>query len=225
MCRDAVGVRRMEAGEVSKGNRIRDAGRRIVVSLWRLITSAIRTQTRAAARIPRMASRLIGIPSRVAFFVCGLISVSLSRMYLALRGLDPVSQGSWSLFSVALMVVGGFAVFMALLPGSWVQRACKIELGKPSLVPIKMLVGFAVVSYLVVVGLSFAPHSWQPSPQFVFSVCPACALTVTVDPSLGTVLLGLAPLSAAVYGSLGAVLGYLSVVLPARIVVAKSRHS
>jgi uncharacterized membrane protein YidH (DUF202 family) len=160
-----------------------------------------------------MASRLIGIPSRVAFFVCGLISAALSRMYIALRGLDPASHGSWALFSAALMVVGASAVLIALLPASWVQKARKIELGKPSSLPIKMLAGFAAVSYLVVVGLSFAPHSWHPSPQFVFSVCPACALTITVDPSLGTVLIGLAPLSAAVYGSLGAVLGYISVVL------------
>jgi hypothetical protein len=161
-----------------------------------------------------MASRLIGIPSRVAFCVCGLISVLLGRMYIALRGLDPASHGSWSLFSAVLMVVGVSAVFIALLPGSWVQKARKMELEKPSSLPIKMLAGFAVVSYLVVVGLSFAPHT--SSPQFVFSVCPACALTITVDPSLGTVLLVLAPFSAAVYGSLGGVLGYISVVLRKR---------
>jgi hypothetical protein len=173
-------------------------------------------QNRTAARIPRMASSLIGIPSRFAFLVCGLISLALSRVYLALRGLDPVPHASWSVFSAALMVVGGFAVFIALLPGSWVEKACKIEPGNPSLLPIKMLAGFAVISYLVIVGLLFAPLTWYPSPQVVFSVCPACALTITVDPSLGTVLLGLAPLSAAVYGSLGAVLGYMSVVLRKR---------
>ena len=111
------------------------------------------------------------------------------------------------------MAVGSIAVFIALLPGSWIEKAFKMEPGKQSLVPIKTLAGFAVVSYLVIVGLSFAPHSWHPDPQFVFSVCPACALTITVDPSLATVLLGLAPLSAAVYGSLGAVLGYASIVL------------
>jgi hypothetical protein len=42
--------------------------------------------------------------------------VLLTRMYVALRGVDPASRGSWSLFSVALMAVGGFAVFIALLP-------------------------------------------------------------------------------------------------------------
>jgi hypothetical protein len=160
-----------------------------------------------------MASSLIGIPSRCAFVVCGLISLALSRKYLALQSLDPASHANWSLFSAVLMAVGGFAVFIALLPGSWVEKTCKIEPGNPSLLPIKMLAGFAVVSYLVIVGLHFAPHIWRPSPQLVFSVCPACALTITVDPSIGGALLFLAPLSAAVYGSIGAVLGYVSVVI------------
>jgi hypothetical protein len=160
-----------------------------------------------------MASRLIGILSRLALAVCGLISLLLSRMYVALRGFDSASRGSWSLFSVALITVGVLAVFIALLPGSWVRKAFKIEPAKSTSVPLKMLAGFAVVSYLVIVGLFFAPHSWHPSSQFVFFLSPACALTITVDPSLGTVLLGLAPLSAAVYGSLGGVLGYASVIL------------
>jgi hypothetical protein len=163
--------------------------------------------------MPGMSSRLIGIPSRLAFAVCGMVSVLLSRMYIALGGLDSGSHGSWSLFSVALAAVGGLAVFIALLPGSWVKKAFKIEPDKSTSFPIKMLAGFAIISYFVIVGLSFAPRSWHPSPQFVFSLCPACALTITVDPSLGTVLLALAPLSAAVYGSLGGILGYVSVIL------------
>lgn len=162
--------------------------------------------------IPRMASRLIGIPSRLALAVCGLISLLLSRMYVALRSFDPASRGSWSLFSAALIAVGGLAVFIALLPGSWVRKAFKIEPDKSTSVPIKMLAGFALVSYLVV-GLFFAPLRWHASSHLVFFLCPACALTITVDPSLGTVLLLLAPLSAAVYGSLGGVLGYASVIL------------
>lgn len=159
-----------------------------------------------------MASSLLGLPSRLAFFVCGMISVALSRIYFALQGLDPSSHRWWSLFSRILVAVGGFAIVIAVLPGSWVEKLCKLEPDKLSLVPIKMLGIFASVSYLLIVGLSLAPHSWHPSPQIVFAVCPACALTITVDPSLGTVLLALAPVSAAVYGSLGGVLGYLLVV-------------
>jgi hypothetical protein len=160
-----------------------------------------------------MATRLIGISSRVAFFVCGVISVLLSNLYRDLQDLGSLPNSELRLFSIALRVVGGLAVIIALLPGSWVEKACKVEPAKPSLFPIKMFAVFAVVSFLLIVGLNLTAHSGHPSPQFVFSVCPACALTITVDPSLATVLLGLAPLSAAVYGSLGAVLGYLSVVL------------
>jgi hypothetical protein len=159
-----------------------------------------------------MASRLIGIPSRLSLAVCGLISLLLSRVYVALRAFDPASRGSWSLFSVALIAVGGLALFIALTPSSWARRAFKIEPDKSTSVPIKMLAGFAFVSYLVIVGLFFAPLRWHPSSQFLFLLCPGCALTITVDPSLGTVLLGLAPVSAAVYGSLGGLLGYASVI-------------
>ena len=163
-----------------------------------------------------MTTSLIGIPSRLAFLVCGLISLTLSRMYVALQGLDPASHGSWPLFSGGLIVVGGLAVLLAVVPGAWVEKACKVEPSKTSLVPIKTLVGFVVASYLLILGLSIAPRSWHPSPQLTFSICPACALTITVDPSPGAVLLFLAPLSAAVYGSLGAVLGYLYVILHRR---------
>jgi hypothetical protein len=156
---------------------------------------------------------LIGILSRITFFVCGVVSVLLGNLYRSLQNLRFLPNGELGLFSGALTVVGGLAVVIALLPGSWVEKTLKIDPAKPSFVPIKMLGAFAVVSYLSIVGLSFATHSGPPSPWFVFSVCPACALTITVDPSLETVLLGLAPLSAAVYGSLGAVLGYVSVVL------------
>ena len=160
-----------------------------------------------------MASRLISIPSRLSLAVCGLISLLLSRMYVALRGLDPASSRSWSLFSAALIAVGGLAVFSALLPGPWARKVFKIKPDGSTSVPIRMLAGFAVVSYFVIVGLFFAAHSWHPSSQFVFFLCPACILSITLDPSLGTVLVVLAPLSAAVYGSLGGVLGYASAIL------------
>ena len=162
-----------------------------------------------------MANSLIGIPSRLAFFVCGLISVSVSRVFWALQGLNPAPNGRWSLFSAALMVVGGFDVVIALLPSSWVENVCKVKRGEQrrSSAPLKMLGGFAVFFYLLTVALNFAPHSWHPSPQLVYAACPACVLTITVDPSLGTVLLLLAPLNAAVYGSLGAALGYVLFVL------------
>jgi hypothetical protein len=142
-----------------------------------------------------------------------MICLALGRVYRALLGLDRASQGSWSVFSAILMLVGGLAILVALLPGSWITKVSRVESTGHSLVPIKMMGAFAVASYLVIVGLSVASHSWRPSPEFVFSICPACALTLTVDPSLSTVLLFLAPMSAAVYGALGGELGYLSVLL------------
>ena len=86
-----------------------------------------------AARIHRMATKLIGILSRVAFFVCGVISVLLSNLYRALQGLGFLPNSEARLFSIALMVVGGLAVIIALLPSSWVEKACKAEPAKPSL--------------------------------------------------------------------------------------------
>ena len=159
-----------------------------------------------------MASSLIGILSRLAIFVCGMISLAVSRVYWELHNVDH-AFGAWRIFSLALMVVGGFAVAIALLPTSWVEKAFKIRPGKhPSFVPLKMLGCFSVCSYLLSVGFYFAPRSWNPSPQLLFSICPACALAITVDVSLGTFLTLLAPLNAAVYGSVGAALGYVLVV-------------
>ena len=159
-----------------------------------------------------MATRLIGPLSRLAFLVCGIISVMLSNIYRSLQGLRVLPNSELRLFSTVLTVAGAFSVVIAVLPNSWVEKACKIEPGKLSSVPIKMLGGFAVFSYLLPAGFYFAPHSWHPSPQLAFSVCPACALTITVDPSLVTFLLLLAPLNAAVYGSLGAAVGYVLVI-------------
>jgi hypothetical protein len=73
--------------------------------------------------------------------------------------------------------------------------------------PVKLLAWFAVCSYLWTVLLYFAPHTWHPAPLLVFLLCPACLLTVTVDPSLLTVVVLLAPINALVYGLVGLALG------------------
>ncbi len=156
-----------------------------------------------------MALSLIGIPSRIAFFVCGIVAIFLGNAYRMFRPFDPTLQGTWLLLSIALIAVGGFAVVLALLPTSWLTSLFKIESRSErfSLVPIKMLGVFAVFSYLWTAALYFAPHGWHPAPPLVYSYCPACVLTITVDPSFSSVLMLLAPLDAAVYGSLGAVSG------------------
>ncbi len=159
-----------------------------------------------------MARGLIGIPSRLAFGVCGLISLRLSQIYLSLRVLDLASARSWLLFSIALSVVGGLGILIALLPTSWVRKLFKVEPGRSTSIPIKMLAGFAIVSYVAVLVLPLVSPA-HASSQFAFLVCPACALTLTVDPPFAFILLVLGPFSAAVYGCLGGVLGYISVIV------------
>jgi hypothetical protein len=163
----------------------------------------------AERKIRRMANGLTRLSSRLALIVCGLTSVLLSRAFKLVQGVMPNANVKWSLFSTALMLMGGLTVVIALLPSSWLDRACKIgaDTRDGSSVPIKLLGAFAVFSYLLTVGLDLAPLSWHPTAQVVYLLCPACVLTITVDPSFGAVLLGLAPLNAAVYGSLLAVLG------------------
>jgi hypothetical protein len=174
------------------------------------------------AKIPRMSNRLIGISSRCILFVCGAVTVLMGNLHRSLLFLKPLVPGnstpvSWYLFPVALMVVGGSVMVIALLPTSWVAekstRPNRIALAFTS-VPVKMFGAFALFSYLLTVGLDLlAPVSWHPSPTLVFSLCPACVLTITVDPSLVSVLLILAPLDGAVYGSFGALVGFVLVIL------------
>jgi hypothetical protein len=73
--------------------------------------------------------------------------------------------------------------------------------------PSKLFAWFAGCTYLWTVLLYFAPHTWHPPALLVFLLCPACLLTITVDPSFGTVLAALAPINALVYGLIGLVLG------------------
>ncbi len=127
-----------------------------------------------------MASRPARIVSRIAFFLCGAISVLISRVYWAIQGLAHANsrfRGHWSLFSAALLAVGVFAIIMALLPSGWIERVRNDGSGNGRLssAPIKMLASFALFSYILTVGLEFAPHSWHPDSQSVFLICPACA--------------------------------------------------
>ena len=157
-----------------------------------------------------MATGVIRLFSRVALFVCGMTSILLSRAFEFAQVLIPDFHVKWRIFSAVLLVVGGLTVFIALVPSSWLERACKISPNtqKRSSLPIKLLGCFAALSYLLTVGLDLIPPSWHATPQLTYLLCPACVLTITVDPSLGSVVLMLAPLNAAAYGSLGAVLGY-----------------
>jgi hypothetical protein len=141
-------------------------------------------------------------------FCCGTVSLLLSRAFTILRFIDPSGKNSWFSLSVIWAIIGGLSVIIAIVPKSWIERACGIRPDQVSLIPVKFLCSFAIFSYLLTVGLYFAPGGISPSRVLVYSLCPACTLTVTVDPHFSTVLLLLGPINGLFFGSLGAVLGY-----------------
>jgi hypothetical protein len=156
-----------------------------------------------------MATGLIRLPFRFVLFVCGMISIVLSNAFRAMQVFIPDAHVKWHIFSAVLVLIGGLTVIVALLPNSWLNKACKIGPNAQDhlSVPIKLLGCFAGFSYLLTVAFDLVPPTWHPAAQVVYLLCPACVLTITVDPSFASVLLVLAPLNAAVYGSLGTLLG------------------
>jgi len=127
-----------------------------------------------------------------------------------LRGIDLPVQSEWVLFVVALALVGLFSVTLAVLPRSWIAKACKKDRDDPRLfsAPLKVLGSFAAVFYLVAVFAYFAPNRWNLDPQLMLSLCPMYLVKMTFDPSPVAIFFLLAPMNAAVYGSLGLTLGY-----------------
>jgi hypothetical protein len=127
-----------------------------------------------------------------------------------LQGVDIPVHRAWFLFPVALGVVGVFSVTIAVLPRSWIAKACKRERDdrRLFLTPLKLLGVFAPISYLLALLAYLAPHSWDLNPTLMLSLCPLYFVKLAFDPSLGTVFFMLAPMNAAVYGSLGVTLGY-----------------
>lgn len=127
-----------------------------------------------------------------------------------LRGAELPVQSEWVIFAVGLGLMGIFSVTVAVLPRSWIGKACRKDRDDPRLfsAPLKLLGGFAAVSYLVALVAYLAPHRWNLDPQLMFSLCPMYFIKMTFDPSLVAVFFVLAPMNAAVYGSLGLTLGY-----------------
>ena len=157
-----------------------------------------------------MSGRGVRVTSRIAFLFCGLISLFTAVPYVMLRGAELPVQSEWIIFAVALGIVGVFSVALAVLPRSWIAKACKRGRDDAQLFsgPLKLLGGFAAVSYLTALVAYLAPHRRNLDPQLMFSLCPMYFIKMTFDPSLVAVLFLLAPLNAAVYGSLGLTLGY-----------------
>jgi len=96
-----------------------------------------------------MTDSAIGVPSRLAFLSMRGMSILIGNLYRNLTlAPGPVAHSKWDLSSVALMAVGGFAVAIALLPGSWIKSVCKIGPNNQQTLPLRlqMLGGFAAFS-------------------------------------------------------------------------------
>lgn len=157
-----------------------------------------------------VAGRAIRITSRIVFFLCGLISLLTGVPYAMLRGVDLPVQSEWVIFVVALALVGLFSLTAALLPRSLMAKVFKKDRDDERLfsTPLKLLGSFAAISFLMALVAYFAPHSWNLNPQLMLVLCPMYFVKMTFDPSPLSIFLLLAPMNAAVYGSLGVTLGY-----------------
>jgi hypothetical protein len=157
-----------------------------------------------------MSERVMRTTSRIVFFLCGVTSLFTDFPFLMMRGADLPVQSEWVIFVAALTLVGLFSVTIAVLPRSWIAKACRKDRDDAQLfvVPLKWLGVFAAISYLVALVAYLAPHRWNLDPQLMLSLCPLYLVKLTFAPSLVATFFLLAPMNAAVYGSLGLTLGY-----------------
>jgi len=157
-----------------------------------------------------MTGRAIRVTSRIVFFICGATSLLTCAPYVILQGVALPVQSEWVIFVIALTLVGVFNLSVAVLPRSWIAKACKRDRDDRQLfsAPLKWLGGFAAISYLLALLAYLAPHSWNLNPQLMFALCPMYFLRMNFDPSLVLTLFLLAPMNAAVYGALGSTFGY-----------------
>jgi hypothetical protein len=157
-----------------------------------------------------MSGRAIRVTSRIAFFICGLTSLVTGFPFLMLRGVDLPVQSEWVIFVAALALLGLFSLTLVFLPRSWIAKLCRTDRDDKQLflTPLKWLGSLAAISYLVALVAQLAPHTWNLNPQLMFSLCPLYFVKMTFDPSLVATFFLLAPMNAAVYGSLGLVVGF-----------------
>jgi hypothetical protein len=164
-----------------------------------------------SAKMRLMSARAIRITARIVFVLGGLTTLLTGVPYTLLRGEDLPYQSEWVVFAAGLGLVGGCSVVLALLPRSWIAKVCGKQREDASLfsVPLKVLGTLAVVFYLVALVAYFVPHTWNLSLQLMLCLCPMYLLRMTFDPLPVWVFLVLAPMNAAVYGSLGLTLEYV----------------
>ncbi len=166
---------------------------------------------KTAARIRLMRGRALRITARIAFFLCGLASLLIGTLYVFQQGEDLPVQSEWVIFTVALTLVGVCSITVAVLPRSWIAKACRKDRDDKQLfaAPFKLLGVFAAVAYLVAVVAYLSPHSWNLNTQLTLALCPMYFLKLSVDPPPFDIFLLLAPINAAIYGALGTTLGYV----------------
>lgn len=164
----------------------------------------------AAVRIPFMPGRAIRITGRIAFFLCGVTSLFTAAPYVLLRGENLPVQSEWVVFVVALAIVGVFSMMVAVLPRGWVAKACKRDRDDEQAfsAPLRLLGGFAAISYVVAVVAYLAPRRWNLDPQLMLVLCPMYLVKMMFDPSPVFVFFLLAPMNAGVYGAVGTTVGY-----------------
>jgi len=132
---------------------------------------------------------------RAAFFICGVMTVLTGRVCSGLHRFAPTQEIAWLPFAYALLILGITAVCISFLPTAWIQgmRKTPTEHRQRNSTPFRFLLSFAALGLVLVVMFSFVPPSLaRPPIPLVYSLCPACVLTVTVDPSLPTALFVLA---------------------------------
>jgi hypothetical protein len=158
-----------------------------------------------------MPGRAFVIACRLVFFLCGAVSLFTCVPYVIMRGVDLPVQSEWIIFVAVLALLGFSSIATAVLPRSWIAAACRQNRDDQRIfsVPLKLLGMFAVVFYLAALVAYLAPHSWNLDPQLMLALCPMYFVKMTFDPSAVAVFFLLAPMNAAVYGSLGLTVGYL----------------
>src|SRR2546423_13801275 len=116
-----------------------------------------------------MTGRVIRTTSRIAFLVCGLVSLLTSVPYVTMRGVDLPVQSEWVIFAVALALVGVFSLVVGLLPRSWIAKLCKTDRDDQRLfsAPLTVLASFAAVFYFFGVFAYSAPNRWNLDPQLM----------------------------------------------------------
>jgi len=161
-------------------------------------------------RIPDMAGRAFNIAARVVFFLGGVVSLAVAALYAMMRGSDLPRQSEWVIFTVVFGLAGVVNVLVAVFPAAWTARVCRIQ-DKSSLfsIPLWMFGVFAVVSYLLTIGLFLTPHAWNLSGSlWTYLLCPVYIVRETFDPPPVGIFLMLGVIEAAVYGAVGSVAGF-----------------